>query len=178
MDFTGYVKGLSRDFESNMVNITFQIDTDTSITAIQSLNQFERYDIHVAKHKNRRSLDANAYLWVLCGKIASKVHSHKDAVYEEMLQRYGVFYKDDNGYVVVTVKKDVDMTKVGGHWKLYRQEGLFNSYLMIKGSSEYNTEEMTHLLDGVIDEAKTLDIDTVTITEKDKMLERWAKQYQ
>lgn len=174
MDFSGYVKGLSRDFESNMVNITFQIDTDTSIAAIQTLNQFEKYDIRVVKHKKKRSLDANAYLWVLCGKIASKTHSTKDEIYEQMLDRYGVFYKDDNGYVVVTVKKDVDMSKVGGHWKLYRQEGRFNSYLMIKGSSEYNSEEMSRLIEGVVDEAKTLGIDVITNTAKDKMLEEWA----
>jgi hypothetical protein len=37
---------------------------------------------------------------------------------------------------------------------------------------------MARLIDGVISEAKELGIETITVSEKDKMLEQWAKAYE
>ena len=82
-------------------------------------------------------------------KIAnhSDISSSKEEVYEQMLQKYGTFYEDEDGYITITVKKSVDMSKVDGHWKYIKDNGKFASYLMIKGSSEYDTAEMAHFID-------------------------------
>ncbi|WP_185752662.1 hypothetical protein [Butyrivibrio sp. AE2032] len=48
----------------------------------------------------------------------------------------------------------------------------------MRGSHTYNTVEMARLIDGVIGEAKELDIETITVTERDKMLEQWGKAYE
>ena len=41
--------------------------------------------------RKQRSLDANAALWFLLGEMAAKLRTNKDALYLEMLGRYGVF---------------------------------------------------------------------------------------
>ena len=51
-------------------------------------------------------------------------------------------------------------------------------YIVMRGSHTYNTVEMARLIDGVISEAKQLDIPVITVTEKDKMLEQWSKAYE
>ena len=66
------------------------------------------------------------------------------------------------------------MSNIGGHWMHKRDNGKFVSYLMIKGSSQYNTEEMAHFIDGVVSECKELGIDTITPTEIKQMKERWG----
>lgn len=129
--------------------------------------------IEAKKYRAKRSLDANAYAWVLFTKIAEVVRSSKDEIYENMLQKYGHLYKDDDGYVTITVRADVDMSKVQGHWKFYKSNGKFSSYLMIKGSSEYDTAEMAKFIDAVVLEAKELGIETATPDEIERMKTLW-----
>lgn len=182
MDFTGHIVGLAKDFCSNLWHLTLELDKDTALEMIQNYGQDTKLTVHLAKYRKKRSNDANAYLWVLCDKIAYKIQSSKEEVYENMLKRYGTFYQDENGsYITVTVKKEVDMTKIDGHWfpcgSGYSNGTEFASYMMIKGSSEYDTKEMSKLLDGVVSEAKDLGIQTETDGELQLMLERWGEQY-
>jgi len=128
------------------------------------------YDLEIKKHRERRSLDANAYCWVLCSKIAEKVNTSKDEVYEEMLQKYG--YMSD---ITITVKADVDMRRIDGHWKFYQEsgDGRFKAYVLIRGSSEYDSKEMAHFIDMIIDEAKDLDIETMTPDQIEQIKKSW-----
>ena len=102
--------------------------------------------------------------------------SGKDEVYEEMLRRYGVIYEDSDGYITVTVKSSVDMSKVSGHWQLIRDNGTFKAYAMIKGSSEYDTKEMSSFIDGIISEAKGLGIETLPPEELERMMKDYGKK--
>ena len=47
-------------------------------------------------------------------------------------------------------------------------------YRVMRPSHTYNSLEFAKLLDGTISEAQVLGIDTITESEKMKMLERWA----
>lgn len=175
MECTGKIQNITKDLYNGKLNITFQIDS-YSVDEINEFNQTsDVLDIVVKKHRQKRSLDANAYCWVLCSKIAEKVHSSKDEVYEEMLQKYGYFYQDEEGYISITVKAEVDMSKIAGHWKFLKTNGKFTSYLMIKGSSEYDTRQMARFIDCIVEEAKILGIETMTPTELERMKAAWQK---
>jgi len=139
------------------------------------LINYPKLNIEIKPYREKRSLDANAYSWVLMSKIAAVVGSSKEEVYEEMLQKYGYFYEDETGYITVTVKTIVDMSKIDGHWKRYKGNGKFVSYLMIKGSSEYNTAEMSRFIECIIGEAKELDIETLPPDEIERMKQSWQK---
>lgn len=144
---------------------------------MQQLESLERLrekdlDLVLKVHREKRSLDSNAYLWVLCTKIADVVRSSKDEIYEEMLQKYG--YVSD---ITITVKSEVDMTKIDGHWKFLKSNGKFSAYLMIRGSSEYNGLEMQKFLDMVVLEAKELGIETATPKELEQMNRLWKEKY-
>lgn len=174
MRFRGQIKGVSRDWGTNTPLITLSL-IEGEINGVNDL-QDKELDIEIKKYHKKRSLDANAYLWVICTKIAEKIKTSKEEVYEEMLRKYAPFYKDNDGYVVVTLKASIDTSKLPGHWKLYRSTGAFNSYLMIKGSSEFNTAEMSHFIDVVVTEAKELGIETLPPNEIERMKSLWASQ--
>ena len=178
MEFTGCVQNVSKDWNTGQFQITFTVNELSAINEINSIKDCEKLNIKAVKYRKKRSLDANAYLWVLCTKIAEVVQSSKDEIYEEMLQKYGCLYQDENGdYVVATVKASVDMAKMG-HWKFYKTDGKFSAYLMIKGTSEYDTAEMAHFIDRVVEEAKELDIETMTPDELERMKAAWGKKYE
>lgn len=120
--------------------------------------------------KNKRSLNSNSYLWVLCTKIASIMNLSKEEVYLKMLEDYGVS-------LLVPLSPDV---KPDGYFKYYKffEHGILNNkrckwYIVFKGSSEYNTSEMSVLLNGVVQEAKQLGIMTLDEIELKEMLDKW-----
>lgn len=124
----------------------------------------------VTEYKEKRSLNANAYLWKLCTMIADELRTDKDSVYLQMLRDYG---QSD----LVSVRADINPV---GLFKYYEQAGqstlnntLFTHYRVYRGSSEYNTKQMSILLDGVISEAKQLGIETMTPVEIARLKDGW-----
>ena len=175
METTGKLTGASRTFNGQGIILTFEVDASAA-GQIENMKEDDLLRIRAVKYKQKRSLDANAYAWVLMTKIANhpEVSSSKEEVYEQMLQKYGTFYEDEDGYITITVKKSVDMSKVDGHWKFIKDNGKFASYLMIKGSSEYDTAEMSHFIDRIVEEARELGIETATPDELERMKQEWG----
>lgn len=176
METVGKLINVTKDIWSGKVNITFQID-QYSVDEINQLGTMDQLDIIAKQHKKKRSLDANAYAWVLMTKMANHndIKSSKEEVYEDMLNKYGYLDQDDDGYIVITIKKGIDVKRLGGHWKFYKSNGKFDSYLAIKGSSEYNTSEMAHFIDCIVYECKQLGIETLPPDQLKRMVEAWQK---
>lgn len=132
---------------------------------------FKSGNYEIERKRKRRSNDANALCWKLCTEIANVLRAEKESIYVDMLKRYG---QSD----VVSVLATVD---VKGYFKYYDEWGKgyvkgkeFTHYKVYKGSSEYDTWEMSILLDGIIDEAKALDIEVITESEKALLLSEWG----
>ena len=141
-------------------------------------------DIEIKKHRQRRSLDANAYYWVLITKAAKRLRISNNRVHNLMLRRYGAPEVID-GQVVYLVLPDVDeaeervlesetyhirptsQVKTGKDGKQYR------TYIMLKGSSEYDTAEMSRLINGIVDECKEMGIETMPPDQLEALLEGW-----
>ena len=175
METIGKLTGASRTFNGQGIILTFEVDASAS-GQIENMKKDDLLRIRAVKYKQKRSLDANAYTWALMTKIANHpdVSSSKEEVYEQMLQKYGTFYEDEDGFITITVKKSVDMAKVDGHWKYIKDNGKFASYLMIKGSSEYDTAEMSRFIDRIVEEAQELGIETATPDELERMKQEWG----
>lgn len=175
METTGKLTGASRTLNGQGIILTFEVDASAA-GQVENMRSDDLLRILAVKYKQKRSLDANAYAWVLMTKIANHpdISSSKEDVYEQMLQKYGTLYEDEDGYITITVKKSVDMSKVDGHWKFIKDNGKFASYLMIKGSSEYDTAEMSHFIDRIVEEAKELGIETATPDELERMKQEWG----
>lgn len=166
--------GVSKDWNTNKFQITFSVNEDRAITTgYDSLKDLDKITVKVAKYRKKRSLDANAYAWLLMSKIAGALGTSKEEVYEIMLKRYGKLYEDEDGLILITVKESVDMSKIDGHWQKIKDNGKYVGYAMIKGSSEYDTKEMSTFIDGVVSEAKELEIETMTPKELEEMKQRW-----
>ena len=175
MDVTGKLLNVNRDWQTDKLFLTFEIN-EKPTEEINYISTCEKLNISVKEFKKKRSLDSNAYCWVLMTEIANHpdVRSSKEEVYEEMLQKYGYLAQDEDGYIVITLKESIDISKLGGHWKFYKGNGKFNSYLAIKGSSEYDTSEMAHFINQIVLEAKELGIETATPEELARMNELWG----
>ena len=133
---------------------------------------FKAGNYEIERKRKKRSNDANALCWKLCTEIANVLRADKDSIYIDMLKKYG---QSD----IVSVLSAVD---VKGYFKYYDEFGRgsvngkeFTHYKVYKGSSEYDTREMSILLDGIIDEAKALDIEVISEREKSLLLMEWGQ---
>lgn len=172
MKTTGKIKGAR--FEDGHPVITLQVDSDAGIT---ELLEGDLLDIDLKKHRSKRSLNANAYMWVLIGEIAQKTGEPRTEIYRNAIQDAGVMkplvVREKIVDEVLRMLTDVKPSGTGdfaleGHTK----NGWTEVYLYV-GSSKYNTEEMSRLIDYIVSEAKQLGIDTMTPEEIERLKAQW-----
>ena len=152
-----------------MIDDTFKIDK--ILPLIFRLDKDTIYDVKINKHREKRSLNANAYLWKLVTEIGNILNKSKEEVYLQMLIDYGQSE-------MVSILSVID---VKGYFKYYKLAGTsllngkeFNHYKIYKGSSEYDTKEMSILLNGVVQEAKNLGIKTKDDIELERLIKEWC----
>ena len=133
--------------------------------------------VDIEIHREKRSLDANAYMWVLCSKIAEAIHNTNVAVYQSAIRDVGMF-KD------IKIERK-DLYTIKHIWNSYGT-GCFTELLedipgentvIIRcyyGSSTYNTKQMSRLIDYIVQEAKELDIETMPPAEIERLKGLWA----
>lgn len=172
-ELTGRIENLSVDFSTGKAKLALEINEKTSVMkAFDDFRECEKLSIKIDKYREKRSLNANALCWKVCTEIANVLRSDKDSVYLEMLKRYGQSE-------IVSVLSTVD---VSGYFKYYDTFGTgyvkgkeFTHYKIYKGSSEYDTREMSILLDGIIDEAKGMGIDVMSESELALIKNEWGR---
>ena len=130
------------------------------------------YDLKIDKHRNKRSLDANNYAWHLINEIANALRMSKEEVYLQMLKSYG-----QREYV--SMLANVNPSRIS---KYYEEQGTFKhnnntfkSYMFYIGTSQYDSREMAIFIDGLVQEAKQLGIETLEDIEIQELLKEMEK---
>ena len=70
MEFTGKVKDISMDWQTGQAQITFTINEKSALASVDSIKNCEKLTVKAKKYRQKRSLDSNAYAWVLMQKPA------------------------------------------------------------------------------------------------------------
>lgn len=164
----GDYKGASRDLEGNLI-ISFCINDDLKLIEKLEKLKDEELTIEVDKFRSKRSLNANAYFWKLCDQIARALGSDKDTIYLLQLSKYGIFedvrvIKEAEEHIRNAFRYVDDLTEGDSEYKDLR------CYI---GSSQYNTKEMSDLINGTVNDAKDLGIDTWSKEELDALVKAW-----
>ena len=201
MDLKGKIENLYRDFKTGRWNILLSLDSYPA----EEINDLLDCDIAIRlnKYRNKRSLDANAYFYVLVNKIAERAHLSDIEVHDKLLSQ-NLAYVIENGavdWIVADWKsnayrlvklavtehgkqqfkyyydslQDVALNKPNG--EPYRDSDgnpkTSRIFWHIKGSHEMDTKEMARLIDATVDEAKDLGIETMTCEEVERMKQLW-----
>lgn len=152
--------------------------------ALQMTHEYKdgaRVALQVKKHREKRSIDANSYYWLLLGKLA-KVHKiSNNYCHNKMLRSYGVFEEIDGRPVCVVVPDTDEAEKKADESETYHikptsqvKEGkdgkMYRTYILLKGSHEYDTAEMSRLISGLRDECTQVGIPVETPDEIAQLL--------
>lgn len=157
--------------------LTLEIDGDAR-ELYDQLHEVEKLDIEIKKHRKKRSLSANAYFHVLVNKIARAMGDSDEETKRALVTNYGVYARDDDGLIIgFKLPESVDVSKIYPYTRLYKTvtEGKrkFNCWLVYKSTHEMDTSEMAKLIDGAIEVAKELGIETDTPAQLARYKETW-----
>ena len=135
----------------------------------------KKYAVEIKEYRQRRSLDANAYLWTLLGKLSAALHIPPEEIYREAIRDVGGNYE-------VTPIRDDALEKWRSIWqgnglgwvceeigpsKLPGYTNVRNFY----GSSAYDTAQMSRLIEIIVAECKAQGIETMTPDELARLME-------
>lgn len=136
------------------------------------------------QHRERRSLDSNAYFHVLCDKLRQKLGISMARCKNHLIADYGqIQYIDGDEPMIykTNAPEDYMMELETLHTKLVKvtieggREVYF--YRVNRGSHTYNSLEMSRLIEGTVNECKDQGIETMTENELHHMNELWGRNH-
>lgn len=140
----------------------------------------KKMKVEIKEDRAGRSLNANAYCWVLCDKIASVkgLMVKKTDVYKQAVRDYGVtdiamFSTEKLDQLIAAWRSqgygnDVDV--IGPS----KEHPEFTFIRLFLGSSQYDTKEMSVFLDGLVADAQELGLETKTPDEIERIKQLWG----
>lgn len=163
----GEYVGATRSLQGDLV-ISFAIDDDMAEVEKLEKTKGKALVIETKRYSEKRSLNANAYFWKLCDKIATVLRTDKDAVYMLQLSKYGVFVD------IQSIPEGMQIIRDKFRYVEEFNDGFGNILARCYfGSSHYTRAEMARLIDGTVQDAKDLGIDTMTPDEINRLIEAW-----
>lgn len=138
--------------------------------------KFQEGDYEIVRSKKRRSLDANAYAWVLVNKLSKALNLPPAEIYREAIRNIG------GACQIVCVQEKAAQTlrntweANGIGWQSEEMpskiEGCVNIALWA-GSSTYDVGQMSQLIDRLVEDCKLQDIETLPPDRLRGMLDEW-----
>ena len=155
----GRIRDMGRGYDGSLT-VTLSLPPQYA-DEIHALMQ-DDISVEIKKWRDKRSLSANAYAWVLIAKIAQCIDPpmNKESVYVEMLKRYG-----QGGIISVRKDKQDEVLRAFDYYSIKGEGEVkgkpFVHVMVYVGSSKYDTKEMSTFISGIVEEARDLGIETM-----------------
>ena len=180
LKLTGRMADINIGFIDGKPKLTVEVNEKNELKAgYDELKDCEKLAIEIKPYRKARSLSANGYLWVLCGKLAEKIGISKEDVYRQHIINMGIYRPAEiSENAVDTLIKLWKARGIG--WITERIDyGAHDGFVLLHmyyGSSVYNTKQMSRLLDSVIEDCKEQGIQTMTPDEIANMKSLWKAE--
>lgn len=177
-ELTGKISNLSFSFIDGKPLLTFELyERRSALEMVENLKDAEKLSINISKFKKKRSLDANAYAWVLISKIAEKTNVATNEVYRSTIKEIG-------GNSDTVCIQDHAVNQLCAGWRRNgigwvtdtmpsKLEGCTN-VILYYGSSTYDSEQMSRLISILKQDCDALGIETKSPAELASLLESWG----
>lgn len=177
MKLTGKIVGGSIDFRTNKPTVSLEINELNDFKLMMDEFNDKTLSIEIKPYRAKRSLDANAYFFVLADKLAAKLGTNKEEVYRNAVRDIGGVSE------IVCVKNEAverlceGWSKNGIAWQTEtfpsKIDGCTN-VILYYGSSTYTTEQMSRLIENIVQDCKAVGIETRTPNEIANLLSMWG----
>lgn len=179
IELTGKINGLTLDFSTGKANLSLTVnEKQHAMNLYDELHDCEKLKIKIDKFREKRSLDANAYAWVLMDRLAEKLNATKEEIYRKTIKEIG-------GVSEIVCVKNVAVESLCEKWSgngigwqtetmPSKIEGCTN-VILYYGSSTYDTAQMSRLIENVVQDCEAVGIETRTPDQLAEMLSLWKE---
>ena len=148
------------DWRRNRVTLEFDIDFSEFFDKFRD----KLINVEIKLWKPKRSGAANRYLWTLIDKLAKALHITKNEVYRSQIKEIGGVSEvvRCNDKAVERFCKQWESQGLGWQTEVIPLGDGTSDIIVYYGSSTFDTEQMSQLIENVIFEAEQFGIDTDT----------------
>ena len=171
IDFKGKIEGFLRERGTVFIGVP-----ENYLPALEELLNTD-VDVKISKHREKRSLDANSYFWVLLDQLAEKIGESKAEIYKSYIRNIGGV----SDTICLKEKAVEDFCKGWQKNGLGWQTEVVDSKLkgcknviVYYGSSTFDSAQFSRLLDMLIQDCNAVGVPTATEKEINQMIERWG----
>ena len=169
------IASLSRSMEGDYL-ITLSTRDKAVVDAYNDLHDHD-VRVDIKQWRERRSLDANAYCWVLLDKLAAQRGISKLDAYREAIRGIGGV----SDTICATEKAAPKLVESWSHngigWFAETMpskiDGCVN-VILYYGSSTYDTKQMSSLIDHIVQDCKAVGIETKPPHELAALEQAWG----
>ena len=139
-----------------ILTMTVNVSPQELAERVREIQQGKKYSVDVHPYREPKSHDQLGAIWGKIGEIADTLYASKEEIYEECLRRYG---QGTAMRIAVSALPDVEKVYRLVDVKQEREDGtvFVKAY---KGLSQMDTAEASRLLEGVLDECRSMGIST------------------
>lgn len=180
MKVSGRIVGANIDFKTGKPTISFEVNEKNDFKLmVDEMKDRDKLSIEVKPFRNKRSLDANAYFFVLADKLAEKLNMTKEEIYRNAI-------RDVGGVSETVCVRNQAVERLCEGWKsngLGWQTDTFPSkipgctnVILYYGSSTYDSAQMHRLISNIIQDCEAVGVETKTPDEIAHMLALWGER--
>jgi hypothetical protein len=167
--------GLKISFKKNRFNLLLP----KILEFVANLDEDSDFELSIGKVKAKRSNDANAYYWTLINKLSAKINVPPKTIYRQHIQDVGGNYeivpiRDD---AVETWQRNWERNHLGRICESVGESKLrgYTNMICFFSSSEYDTRQMSRLINLCINDCKEQGIETMTPNELALMMQHYKE---
>lgn len=138
----------------------------------------EAVEITIKKFRAKRSLDANAYAWVLIDQIAAELGVTKETVYRNAIRNIGGVSETVCVRNSAVEKLTEGWSKNGLGWQVETMPSKLpgcTNVILYYGSSTYDSKQMSALIDTLVDDCHELGLETRTPEEIESLIKEYVR---
>lgn len=163
-------------WSADAAGMSLSLRTPLARRIVDAVKQGKTYTVEIKEYRKKRSLNQNDMYWSVLTSFAEVLNISNARAHNLLLRRYGQLerYEDKPVYVVLPDTEEAEKRadeaesyhlKPTSQVKEGKDGQMYRTYMLLRGSSTYNTKEMTRLLEGLLDECKEMGIAVMTERE-------------
>lgn len=183
MKTTGQITDVSINFKNSKGKIVLDINTK-NVETLDLLDKLrnKELDIEIKQHREKRSGRANRYFWQLIGELCELQNINPVEDYKRRVKELGIFR--------TTRIESTDFETLKKTWENWGEawfcekvdteiiNGLeFYIVNLYYGSSSFNTKQMSGLIDNLVQDCKSVGLETKPKQEIDSLLKEWEEEH-
>ena len=166
-------KTTSLSWSADAAGLILSLRTPEARKIAETVKPEKTYTVEIKEYRKKRSLDQNALYWACLTEFAQTLHMSNSEAHNRMLRSYGQLerYEDKPVYVVLpdtdeaeqkAIEAETYHVKPTSQVKHGNDGQAYRTYMLLRGSSTYTTQEMKRLLDGLIAEMEGIGLDVIS----------------